>query len=148
MRRRSPTCSGPTSSRRPGSPPPRCGRPGAWSGCERAWSGCALVSSARSTRSVAEEGERPEMTDLFGVGGRRFLAEANLPSRSRARIDAHLRLVDAVDQEITRAERELRDLFDGDERGARLMPRPGVGFLTAATMVAEVGEVGRLRGPD
>jgi transposase len=97
---------------------------------------------------VAEEGERPEMTDLFGVGGRKFLADANLPSRSRARIDAHLRLVDAVDQEITRAERELRDLFDGDNRVARLLPIPGVGFLTAATVVAEVWDVGRFSGPD
>ncbi len=97
---------------------------------------------------LAEEGGRPEMTDLFGVGGRRFLAEAGLPPRSRARIDAHLRIVDAVDEEITRAERELRDLFGGDDRVARLLPIPGVGFLTAATVVAEVWDVGRFSGPD
>jgi Transposase IS116/IS110/IS902 family len=56
------------------------------------------------------------------------LAEASLPSRSRARIDAHLRLVEAVDQEITRAERELRYLFHGDNRVVRLLPIPGIGF--------------------
>ncbi len=39
---------------------------------------------------IAEEGLHPEMTDLFGAGGRRFLAQTHLPVRSRARIDAHL----------------------------------------------------------
>src|SRR6266542_4663620 len=64
---------------------------------------------------IAEEGLRQDMTDLFGVGGRRFLAEIKLPTPSRARIDAHLRLIDAVDEETVRAERELRDLFRGDD---------------------------------
>jgi transposase len=87
---------------------------------------------------LAEHGVLPEMSGAFGRKGRRFLDSLELPDLSAHRIEANLRLVDAVSGEIVRAERELRDLFRGDHRIRRLTAIPGIGLITAATVVSEV----------
>ncbi len=97
---------------------------------------------------LAEHGVTPAMTDLFGVGGRRFLEELRLPPISHGRVEAHLRLIDAVGVEVGRVDRELKQEFAGDARICRLLPIPGIGLLTAATVVAEIWDVSRFTGPD
>ena len=56
---------------------------------------------------------------------------------------ANLRLIDAIDAEVAEAEREIRRRFAHDGRIRRLLPIPGIGFLTAATITAEVWDIGR-----
>jgi transposase len=57
-------------------------------------------------------------------------------------------LIDALGSEIVEAEREIVALFRDDRRIGRLTPIPGIGFLTAATVVAEVWDVGRFPAPE
>lgn len=90
----------------------------------------------------------PEMSDVFGLGGRAFLASVELPEVPRGRVEADARLVDALETEIAHAEREIRERFAGDPRIARLDAIPGIGFTIAATVLAEVGELARFRSPD
>jgi hypothetical protein len=45
------------------------------------------------------------------------------------------------------AERELRELFRADPRIPRLTPIPGIGFTTAALIVAEIWDVSRFPSP-
>ena len=97
---------------------------------------------------LAEHGVLPAMSDLFGEGGRRLLADLDLPVVSRQRIEANLRLIDATTAEVDVAEREMRRLFARDARIHRLLPIPGIGFITAASIIAEVGEVGRFPDAD
>lgn len=97
---------------------------------------------------LAEQGVHPVMSDLFGEGGRRLLADLELPSISKERIEANLRLIDATTAEVDVAEREMRGLFAHDPRIYRLLPIPGVGFITAASVTAEVGEIGRFPDAD
>jgi hypothetical protein len=50
---------------------------------------------------LAKQGLHPPVSDLFGVGGRQWLSTAPLDVAYRLRINALLRLIDAIDFEIT-----------------------------------------------
>ncbi len=97
---------------------------------------------------LAEHGVHAEVSDVFGKAGRALLEDLALPPVSRARLDANLRLIDAVSDEVVQAERELRALFRGDDRIKRLTAIPGVGLITAATVVTEVWDITRFPSPD
>jgi len=97
---------------------------------------------------LADHGAHPPMQRLFGPAGRQYLASLELPAVARGRIDAALRLIDAAAAEVTSLDRELRAVFAADARIAQLLPIPGIGFITAATVLAEVGEVSRFRSAD
>ncbi len=85
------------------------------------------------------------MSDLFGAGGRRFLVEGSLPPLSRNRITSCLRLIDALTGELDSVEQEMRVVFRDHPALPRLMRIPGIGFIAAATVIAEVWDVSRFR---
>jgi transposase len=87
------------------------------------------------------------VTDVFGHGGRRWLAEIELPAHEREAVDSNLRLHDALDGEVELAERQLAEhaLTSGEVR--RLMTIPGVGAITALALVAVIGNVTRFPSP-
>lgn len=97
---------------------------------------------------LAEQCVHPPVDSLFGVAGRQYLASLELPAISRGRIDAALRLIDASAAEVQLLDRELRAVFAGDERIRRLLPIPGIGFITAVTILAEVGAIDRFGSAD
>jgi transposase len=97
---------------------------------------------------LADLGVIPELTTLFGPAGRRWLAELQLPDGARGRLDAGLRLIDAITIEVGRGDADLRACFAGDHRVRRLLPIPGVGLVTAATVVAEVWDIQRFPAPE
>jgi transposase len=59
-----------------------------------------------------------------------------------------LRLIDAITVEIAHADADLRACFAGDHRVRRLLPIPGIGLVTAATVVAEVWDIDRFPSPE
>jgi transposase len=87
------------------------------------------------------------VTDVFGQGGRVWLAELELPAHEREQVDSNLRLHDALDVEIELVERQLAEhaLARADVR--RLMTIPGIGAITALALVAVIGDVKRFPGP-
>jgi transposase len=87
------------------------------------------------------------MTDVFGKGGRRWLAQVELPTHEREQVDSDLRLHDALDREIELVERGLAAQALADPRVRRLMTIPGVGAITALALIAVIGEVTRFPGP-
>jgi len=87
--------------------------------------------------------ERPPMSDLFGVAGRAWLAGKELPSDEREMLDACLREIDFLDEEIARVDRALAELALGSAPMRRLMTLPGVSFVTAAALMAAIGEISR-----
>lgn len=98
---------------------------------------------------LAEHGVAlPEVADLFGKEGRSFLDGLRLPAISQRRVEANLRLIDELTREVARANEEMRTLFAADPRLSRLLPIPGVGPLIAATVLVEVGDVGRFGSVD
>jgi transposase len=97
---------------------------------------------------LAEHGVHADVSDVFGKAGRALLEDLALPPVSKARLDANLRLIDALTEEVAQAERELRALFRGDDRIKRLTAIPGVGLITAATVVTEVWDITRFPSAD
>lgn len=90
----------------------------------------------------------PEVTDLFGKRGRQFLAEVGLPELSRSCVQADLQMIDGLALEIRQLDRELVALLRDDARVRRLRAIPGIGFFTAAAVVAEVWDVDRFPSVD
>ncbi|HSO99070.1 MAG TPA: IS110 family transposase [Solirubrobacteraceae bacterium] len=82
---------------------------------------------------------RPPMTDAFGVAGREWLAGQLLPADERDTIDAALRQIDFLTAEITTIERDLAQFVLSSPDARRLLTVPGVGMITAAVFLAQVG---------
>ncbi|MBA3262031.1 MAG: IS110 family transposase [Thermoleophilaceae bacterium] len=88
---------------------------------------------------------RPPVSDLFGVKGRRWLSELELPLEEAETVDSALRHIEFLDREVAAVERLIaRDaLQSGEVR--RLMTVPGVNVVCAATFLAAVGDIRRFR---
>jgi transposase len=86
---------------------------------------------------------RPPLSDLFGVQGRAWLAEQDLPADERETVDACSRQIDFLTSEIAMIERALAELALASAPMRRLMTLPGVSFITAAALMAAIGEIAR-----
>ncbi|HEY8854740.1 MAG TPA: IS110 family transposase [Candidatus Dormibacteraeota bacterium] len=86
---------------------------------------------------------RPPVSDLFGVRGRRWLAEQALPADERETVEACLRQVDFLAAEIAVIDRALAELALASEQMRRLMTLPGVNFVTAAALIGAIGDIDR-----
>jgi transposase len=86
---------------------------------------------------------KPPVSDLFGVKGRRWLRELELPVEEAETLESALRHVEFLDQEIAEVERliALEALRSPDAR--RLMTVPGVNVICAATFLAAIGDIRR-----
>jgi transposase len=90
---------------------------------------------------------KPAVSDLFGLAGRRWLRELELPVEERETIDGCLRQIEFLDAEIAELEKQVaRDALVSPEI-KRLMTVPGVNVIVAATFLAAVGEITRFRTP-
>jgi transposase len=84
-----------------------------------------------------------QQTGLWTGIGRVWLAELPLPPTPRAIIEDYLALLDGLAEPIGRLEHQIATLARPDPRVQALMALPGVGRLTAMTLVAEIGELSR-----
>ena len=87
--------------------------------------------------------DRPPAADLFGLKGRRWLAEQQLPLCERETVDSALRQVDFLDTEIGAVDRLIAAEALSWPEVKRLMTVPGVNVTVAATFVAAVGDIRR-----
>lgn len=87
--------------------------------------------------------KRPPVSDLFGVRGRAWLTEQVLPDDERETVDACLRQIAFLDQEIAEIEVKLARATLGSTDMRRLLTLPGVNSVTAAAFMAAVGDIRR-----
>ena len=92
---------------------------------------------------LATEGLLCPASDIFGRRGRRWLEAQELSPVHRQLVDLLTRQADALKKEITFLEDNLREALEDHPALARLLTVPGFGFLTAATFLAEVGDIAR-----
>jgi transposase len=85
------------------------------------------------------------VSDLFGVKGRVFLEEVMEELRSAAQrvIMDNLTLIDRLDQQIKELEQEIPLTKEQAHSIKLLMSMPGVGKVTALTILAEIGHISR-----
>ncbi len=111
-----------------------------------------LVRDRTATRNrvvalLARRLLRPPATDLFGVRGRTWLADLELPVEERLTLDAALRLDTVLTEQVEVAERAVAALVVDDPRVRRLLTIPGIGLVTAASILAMVGDITRFERP-
>src|SRR5215210_5141129 len=122
--------------------------PAVWTGNERSRSLRRLVSRRRGLvkRRTQVKNEiaavlhrnlkgRPPVSDLFGKQGRAWLAAQELPVDERLTLDAALRQLDFLGEELRIVAEHA--LADADVR--RLMTIPGIDVTTAVTLAAVIG---------
>jgi transposase len=86
---------------------------------------------------------KPPVSDLFGLKGRRWLRDQELPLAEQESVDTALRQVGFLDSEIEAVEQLIAaDALSWPEI-KRLMTVPGVNVIVAATFMAAVGDIGR-----
>jgi transposase len=92
---------------------------------------------------LAKHGITREHSDLFGKGGRLFLAELQLRDAPRRRLDSLIALIDDFDREIQATTVEIDLRAKADDRVDVLTQIRGVGPYTAMLIIAEVGAIER-----
>ncbi len=86
---------------------------------------------------------KPPCSDLFGVKGRDWLAGLELPAEERESVDAAMRHVEFLDQEIGAVDRLIAQQTLSWPEIKRLMTVPGVNVICAASFIAAVGNANR-----
>jgi len=93
-----------------------------------------------------------DFSDLFGAGGRRFLAtvrqergtkEVRLPEGAVAALGGLLELLGHVRQRLARIAGELRRQLERSALARRLDGIPGIGLILAHTLISEIGRIER-----
>src|SRR5450432_2510851 len=97
------------------------------------------ISAVLARRLIA----RPPFADLFGVTGRRWLAEVALPVEERESVDAGLRQIAFLDSEVKAVEKLIAQQALSWPEIRRLMTVPGVNLICAATFIAAIGRADR-----
>jgi transposase len=86
---------------------------------------------------------RPPVTDMFGVRGRRWLSELELPADERETVAGCLRHIDFLDREVSELDQAIACQALQSPEVLRLMTVPGVSAITASTFVAAIGDIRR-----
>lgn len=84
-----------------------------------------------------------EVSDLFSMKGRRILAHLAMEDEEKGLLEKKLLVIDELTRHIEGMDVELKKEIKEDGRAEILMSLPGVGEVTAYTMLAEIGEVER-----
>ena len=87
------------------------------------------------------------VTDLFGVAGRRLLGRLNLPQPWAGDVTAALKLIDTLSDEIAGIEAELVRRGADHPYVPLLRSAPGIGYILAFTIAAEIGDIARFPSP-
>jgi transposase len=87
------------------------------------------------------------VTDLFGVAGRELLDRLEVPQPWRGTIDASLELIDDLERQIAQLNTELRAGGADHPYVPLLLTVPGIGWVLAFTIAAEIGDITRFPSP-
>jgi transposase len=87
-------------------------------------------------------------SDLFGIKGRVWLADQQLPPDDQATASALLRQLDFQGEELSLIDADLARIALGRDDVHRLMSIPGVDAIVALSIVAAIGDITRFRSPD
>src|ERR671918_275069 len=90
---------------------------------------------------------KPPVSDLFGVKGRTWLRELELPVEEAETLESALRHIEFLDSEIAAVERLIAREALGSQDARRLLTVPGVNVICAAEFLAAIGDVRRFRSP-
>jgi transposase len=88
------------------------------------------------------------VTDLFGAGGRRLLERLEVPEPWRGNVSASVMLIDDLGEQIDQINRRLKQGHADHPYIPLLMSAPGIGWVLAFTIAAEIGDIDRFPSPE
>ena len=88
------------------------------------------------------------VTDLFGVEGRQLLKRLEVPEPWRGNVTASLALIDDLERQIEAVNRRLKNGHADHRYIPLLRSVPGIGWVLAFTIAAEIGEIERFSSPE
>ena len=88
------------------------------------------------------------VTDLFGAEGRRLLKRLQVPEPWRGNITASIELIDDLERQIDQINRRLKEGHADHPYVPLLLTVPGIGWVLAFTIAAEIGEIERFPSPE
>ena len=97
--------------------------------------------------TLLTHGKPCPVSDLFGVRGRELLTALELPEPWAGAVEASLRLIDELEREIAACEAELRALGSEHRYVPLLISVPGIAWVLAYTIAAEIGDIARFSSP-
>jgi transposase len=83
---------------------------------------------------------KPPCSDLFGIKGREWLADLELPVEERESVDAGIRQITFLDSELAAVEKLIAKQALSWPEIRRLMTVPGVNLISAASFIAAIGD--------
>jgi transposase len=105
----------------------------------------ALKNRVHST--LINFGRPCPVTDLFGAEGRRLLAKLDVPEPWRSNVGASIELIDHLEDQIDQINRRLRAGHADHPYVPLLLSVPGIRWVLAFTIAAEIGEIERFSSP-
>jgi transposase len=97
--------------------------------------------------SLIAFGHACAVSDLFGTRGRQLLAQLEFPEPWASDITACVELIDHLDTQIAVIEADLRREGADHPYVPLLMTAPGIGWILAYTIAAELGDITRFETP-
>ena len=92
---------------------------------------------------MAKLGILPPQAEMFGPSGQRLLDEMEFPGPYGLRVESLRDLLEIYDRELTMVEREIARWLKDDPGYHAIQALHGIGPITAAILVAEIGDVHR-----
>jgi transposase len=92
-------------------------------------------------------GHRCPVSDLFGREGRELLEHLDFPEPWRGGVEAAVAMIDELEGQITEIDRELKALGVDHRYVPLLMSAPGIAWVLAYTIAAEIGDIDRFSSP-
>lgn len=83
------------------------------------------------------------VSDLFGVRGMKYLKEVQLPIYHRQQLKSYLKLYGHLTKQIEPLTSRIKRLAQRDPMAQLLMTIPGIGFINAMSIIAEVEDISR-----
>ena len=92
---------------------------------------------------LAKCGVRKTVSGVFGAHGRQWLKSLSLPASFDDALDYYLSLVEHLDEQIRTCDKQVRHMADHLPEARLLMSIPGIGHVSALTIMAEIGDISR-----
>jgi len=90
----------------------------------------------------------PDYSDLFGVGGMKFLRSlTTLPDSEHYSLTSYLNIVETLIREKTQTAKNIETLCKNNHQAMLLTSIPGVSYYSAMIILTEMGEVQRFSNP-
>jgi transposase len=89
--------------------------------------------------------QAPDVSDLFGASGMKWLRQAMLPGQDNKLLASELELLEVLKRKISESNGMVKELAKGDKRVKLLRSIPGLGPFFSVLVAKEIDDISRFR---